>query len=83
MDYKDAYSQHEKDASLDELRRVFHAINTNQSGNLLLEAIERIQVDKVVPYLKPYLELLRNDCPDEMLNLKENAAKYIKFHPTF
>jgi hypothetical protein len=81
MDYKNAYSQQEKDASLDELRRVFHAVNTNQSGNLLLEAIERLQVDKVVPYLKPYLELLQNICHDEMLNLKEKAAKYIISSP--
>ena len=81
MDYKNAYSQQEKDASLDELRRIFHAINTNQSGNLLLEANERIQVDKVVPYLKPYLELLQNICTDEMLNLKEKAAKYIISSP--
>jgi uncharacterized protein (TIGR03067 family) len=34
-----------------------------------------------VPYLKPYLELLQNICPDEMLNLKEKAAKYIISSP--
>jgi hypothetical protein len=76
IDYKKAYDQSEKNVSLDQLRRVFHAISSNQSGALLFEAIDRLRIDKAVPYLKPYLELLEDVCCDEMLALKEKAARY-------
>ena len=76
IDYKRAYDQSEKDVSLDQLRRVFHAINSNQSGALLFEAIDRLKIDKEVPYLKPYIVLLEETCPNEMVTLKEKAARY-------
>ena len=76
IDYKNAYDQTEKDTSMDQLRRIFHVINNNQSGALLFEAIERLKIDKKVPYLKPYLQLLETICPDEMLTLKEKSARY-------
>ncbi len=76
MDYKHAYDQQEKDESLDQLRRLFHVINSNQSGPLYFEAVERLQVDKRVPYLKPYLELLDQVCHDELQVLKEKAMKF-------
>lgn len=76
IEYKSAYDQPQKDLSLDQLRRVFHAINNNQSGALLFEAIERLKIDKAVPYLKSYLLLLEEICKDEMLTLKEKAARY-------
>lgn len=76
MDYKNAYDQKEKDESLDQLRRLFHVINSNQSGALFFEAVERLQVDKRVPYLKPYLELLEQICNDELKLVKEKAMKF-------
>ncbi len=76
IDYKKAYDQAERDVSLDQLRRIFHAINNNQSGALFFEALERMNVDKKVAYLKPYLELIEKICSDEMFTFKERAARY-------
>jgi hypothetical protein len=77
MDFLKAFDQKEKDESLDQIKRILHSMNENQSGDLYFEAVQRLLKDKELPYLKPYIEMIEAYCSKELQSLKEKAVSAI------
>jgi hypothetical protein len=74
MDYKKAFNESEKAEAKMNLKRVFAAINNNQSKHICKEVNERFNLDYKIPYLNPYIVVLDTDFTDEMLAIKQRAG---------
>jgi len=77
IDFKKAFDDKDKNAAIENTRRVFNDIKNNQSRALCHEIISRLDIDSEVPYLKEYIDNLELLFADNLLELRERVCSDI------
>jgi uncharacterized protein (TIGR03067 family) len=77
IDHLKAYSDDDKQTSIENIRRTFKEIENNQSQILPFEIVERIQVDESVPFLEKYIQKLLSMFARELNIIRERALDFL------
>ncbi len=77
IDYVKAFDDAQRNAALDNIRRVFKAVENNQSKVVPVDIVDRIEIDRNVAYLKPYYQRLEILFADDLNRVRERALDYL------
>lgn len=75
--YSKAFNEKEKQSAEDEILRTFKSIEINQSQYLCIEILQRLELDRGVPFLQKYIELLEKLFQVQVAKISERACSDI------
>jgi hypothetical protein len=73
IDYAKAFDDTEKQSAIENIKKTMNAIKHNQSPHLCKEIVNRFNSDYAVDYLKPYINWLNENFPDDMNTIRDRA----------